>query len=1013
MESKIRLGIDFGTTYCCVGVWTDGGVVIIPNGIGERTTPSVVIFDSPNEVYVGEETLYHLSKKDSVKIYEIKRLIGKTYDQIQELLDYFPFTIIKDDYNNPKIKMTFDNGQSIEHYPEEIAALIIKKLIKNAESFLQNKKVNEIIITVPSDFTNTQRNKIKSAAESIGGIKVLQLINEPSASVLSYGFPKELLKNYFNFFNAFNQNYTLVNYNPQKILHPMEENQDDNLINPNPFNYSLKTSFLIQEDDKNVLVFDFGGGTYDVSLIEVTDSIFETRATRGNQYLGGGDLDNKLMEYCLEYFSNIIKVPKEEIQKNYKSIQRLKIACEKTKKILSIKEEDKIYVDNFYKDETLDCSISRAKFEDLCQDCFDKLIKPIDEVLQASKKNAEDIKEIILVGGSSKIPKVKEILKNKFPQGKINDSISPDEAVAYGATFYCESLRRNTGEFWEDFKYLDATQHSYGVELEDGTMGVIIPAGDKYPTSKSKFFFNAYDDQYTFEIKVYEGENEYANENELLETFVLENIPKKKKHELCLTITFSIDNNQILNVTATVEENGSTKSIKINKKAKNLNEISTLQLGRISLIGNDLNKMEKKFKLEIMDYTKNFKMMNDDQSKYEIIKNYNKSLNDYLQFLEENYQDYESEKYLFLVDKLFKSYSYFFKTQLFSMVEYNEKNQINKKVESYIEKISKKCPYRIKYLLENFKDIKIDKSKIYYTSSTYSMRILKSRGDEYYKKKQNNSNQIAKNIYEECLIIGKICFNNDKILSIIDLEVRRDYEEIKDECEDKIKLISADSISEIENTKMTGNLFSNNNGLDDDNLSLLTFNFYQSLSKINAIEDLDFNKEALLSKAICLANIVKIESIKIISASSLQHLFELAEESIKIANKLGEICTNKNWYNEIHDLKEKIKEKMDVLPPPIYCGGGEDLENIRSQLENNFNNYGNEEFLRFLLTNYPYDGCQFSDDMIEEFKNNKRTFLKKLLIKYKRTGNTQNAIVVEKNKIIELYINNMINRLSQ
>jgi len=138
MESKIRLGIDFGTTYCCVGVWTDGGVVVIPNGIGERTTPSIVIFDSPNEVYVGEETLYHLSKKDSVKIYEIKRLIGKTYDQIQELLDYFPFTIIKDDYNNPKIKMTFDSGESIEYYPEEIAALIIKKLIKNAESFLQS-----------------------------------------------------------------------------------------------------------------------------------------------------------------------------------------------------------------------------------------------------------------------------------------------------------------------------------------------------------------------------------------------------------------------------------------------------------------------------------------------------------------------------------------------------------------------------------------------------------------------------------------------------------------------------------------------------------------------------------------------------------------------------------------------------------------------------------------------------------------------------------------------------------
>ena len=1008
MESKPRLGIDFGTTYCCVGVWKDGGIVIIPNGIGERTTPSVVIFDSPNEVYVGEETLYHLSKKDSVKIYEIKRLIGKTYDQIEELLDYFPFAIINDN-NYPKIKMTFDSGESVDYYPEEIAALIIRKLIKNAESYLENKKVNEIIITVPSDFTNTQRNKIKESAESIEGIKVLQLINEPSASVLSYGFPKQFLK---NIFMPFNENYTLVNYNPQKVLHPMENIQENNINNSNPLKFSLKTSFLIQENDKIVLVFDFGGGTYDVSLIEVNDCIFETRATRGNQYLGGGDLDNKLMEYCLDSFSKIVKVSKEEIKKNYKSIQRLKIACEKTKKILSIKEEDTIYVENFYKEETLNCRITRAKFEDLCQDCFDKLITPIEEVLQLSNKNTEDIKEIILVGGSSKIPKVKEILKNKFPKAKINDSISPDEAVAYGATFYCESLRRNTEEVWEDFQYLDATQHSYGVELEDGRMEVLIPAGSKYPTSKMKYFFNAYDDQYNFEIKVFEGENEYASENELLSTFILENIPKKKSHELCLTIIFSIDNNQILNVTATVEENGSTNSIKIDKKSPNLNEISTLKLGRISLMGNNLNKMEKNFKLEIMDFTKNFKMMNDDQSKYEIIKNYNKSINDYLQFLEENYQDNGSEKYLYLVDKLFKSYSYFFKTQLYPMVEYIEKNQINQKVESYIEKISKKCPYRIKYLLENFKDIKMEKSKIYYTSSIYSMKILKSRGDEYYNKMESNSNQIAKNIYEECLAIGKICFNNDKLLNTIDLDLRRDYEEIREECEDKIKLISADSISVIENTKLTGNLFSNNNGLDDDNLSLLAFNFNQSLSKLNAIEDLEINNEALLSKAICLANIVKIESIKKIGVASLQKLLEFAENSIEIANKLGEICTNKNWYNEINNLKAQIKEKLDNLPAPNI---EEDLhlENLKIELENKFmNEPENEGFLRFLLINHPYDGCQFSENMIEEYKNNKRTFLKKLLIKYKKSGNIQNNRVIERNQIYEVFINNMINRES-
>ena len=287
------------------------------------------------------------------------------------------------------------------------------------------------------------------------------------------------------------------------------------------------------------------------------------------------------------------------------------------------------------------------------------------------------------------------------------------------------------------------------------------------------------------------------------------------------------------------------------------------------------------------------------------------------------------------------------------------------------------------------------------------MKTLKTRGDEYYKKMQQNSNQIAKNIYEECLIIGKICFNNDKILNTIDLEIRRDYEEIKDECEDKIKLISADSISEIENTKMTGNLFSNNNGLDDDNLSLLSFNFYQSLYKLNAIEDLEDTYDALLSKAICLANIVKIELIKKISASSLENLDNLAEESIQIANKLGEICTSQNWFKEINELKVKLKEKLSVLPPPPP------VDDFKKELEEKYNTCGNEDFLKYLLTKYPPDDYQFSENLIEEFKNNKRKFLKKLSLKYNKKGNTEDKTVAEKNQIIEVYINNMINSLSQ
>ena len=1005
MESKPRLGIDFGTTYCCVGVWIEGGVSIIPNSIGERTTPSVVIFDSPNEIFVGEDTLYHILKKDSVKIYEIKRIIGKKYNQIGDLLKDFTYKIEQDDNGEPIIRI----NQEKTYYPEEIAHLIINKLIKNAELYL-NQKVNEIVITVPSDFSDIQRNKIKKAAELNKDIKVLQLINEPSAAVLSYGFPKRFLKNMFNYFNPFNQKYTLLDYQPQKILHPMEEEGEENNLDINdPFKFSVRSSFLNQDKDKNILVFDLGGGTFDVSLIIITSYIFETKRTLGNQRLGGGDFDNKLMEFCLDEFSHKNIISKDEIKKNKKCIQMLKIACEKTKKILSIKEEDKVYIEDFYNGLTLNCSITRSKFENLCKEYFNQLIPTIKNVLIYKNKTIK-INEIVLAGGSSKIPKVKEILRNEFPEPiKINDSISSDEVVAFGATFFSESLRRNTGEIWGDFQYLDCLQHSYGVELEDGTMDVLLKAGKKYPTEVVKYYFNAYDDQSNFEIKVYEGEKKQVNENELVGQFTLNNIPIKKKNEVCLTIIFNFDEDQILSVTASVAENGEKKCIKINKKNQDENR-NAIQ-GNIGLINNGINKQEKQLKKEIMDYTKHFKKAKSDKIKFDIIINYNKLIIEYLIFLETNYNDIESEKYFYLLDKLFKSYSYLLKTQLISFVDLNSKGNIKDTVESYLEKISKKNPFRLKNLLEHFKDIKKDNSDIYYSSSIYSMGILKKRGDDYFKKMKKNSVLIAKTFYEECVIIAKVVFSNNTImLEQIDIGLRRNYAECIEECENKIKIISADFISVIENTKLTGNLFSNNNNLDDDHLNLFILNLKESLKILDSIEDLNENIEALESKSICLANIVQIQfQLKAkdnIKYKDLQEMYNYSKQSIDIANNLGQNCKNKNWYNEINNLNIKIKDKLEnSSAPPIF-----DIKKFDDELRNLSLN--DEEFLKHILTKCPFEGCEFSENMLEEYQKDKENFLKMLLNKYKKSGNEENNMINEKNKIIVKYLNNILNNLS-
>ena len=438
MEESHTLGIDFGTTYSCICTSTNGGIIVIPNGLGERTTPSVVIFENKDKVYVGEETLYHLSKKNCAKIYEIKRLIGKKYSEIEKIKDNFAFTVIKKD-DLPMIKITFDDGNTSEYTPEKIACLIFKKLISNAENFL-NQKITDVVVTVPADFNDIQRHAIKYCVESIPGKKVLKIINEPSAAALAYGFygSNDIGKN-----ALFNFEESLLGFAPP----PIEITEKNKKKISLPRIFSAASRSLLEnnkekpkkDNEKHFLVFDFGGGTYDVSIIEMYGSYVETLCSSGDQMLGGADIDFKLMEFCLKSFS---KKDQEKIDKNYKSKQRLKIACEQAKIFLSKKQEDKIFIDDFYEGEPLNIVITREDFENVCKEIFDKLIIILDFALEdAKKKGCNKIDEIILVGGSSKIPKIKEILKNKFGESiPINDFINPDEIVAYGAALCCEKL---------------------------------------------------------------------------------------------------------------------------------------------------------------------------------------------------------------------------------------------------------------------------------------------------------------------------------------------------------------------------------------------------------------------------------------------------------------------------------------------------------------------------------------------------------------------------------------------
>ena len=329
MEENIAVGIDFGTTYSCVGVWKNNEVVIIPNGLNQRTSPSIVIFEKKDKIYVCEDTIEHLSEKKTAKIYEIKRLIGKKYSEIESLKDYFSFNVVNKE-NKPIIKIEFDNGEIVEYTPELIATLIFKKLISNTEAYL-NEKIRDVVITVPADFNNTQRLEIKSSAEK-NNIKVLQIVNEPSAAALAAGY-FSLIKNLKNFEKQQKNNNKKIETNS----HPMEIEDKNTIFDLN--NTSLELGFIKKdiikwdEEQNYILVFDLGGGTYDLSLIEIMGTSLETITTAGNQKLGGGDFDNKLMEYCLENFSKNANIDKEIIMKNFKTMQKLKIVCEQEKRI--------------------------------------------------------------------------------------------------------------------------------------------------------------------------------------------------------------------------------------------------------------------------------------------------------------------------------------------------------------------------------------------------------------------------------------------------------------------------------------------------------------------------------------------------------------------------------------------------------------------------------------------------------------------------------------------------------
>jgi len=621
MENEdLAIGIDLGTTFSCVAVLRDGKVEIIPNDSGENLTPSIVSFiDESEDVLVGEEAMNQLIKQPKKTIYSIKRLIGRNINDeeiIKELKsNFWNYDVVDNIGQWPQIKLENQKGEIKYYYPEQISNLILKKLIKSARNYLEQDTKNAVI-TVPAYFNNSQRTATKLAAQS-AGINVLRVINEPTAAALAYGLIKKIPKNENNFIDF----YMKKDKDEEKKIIETTSNQKEQLI----------------------LIFDLGGGTLDITLLAIINNDnYRVKDIDGDTHLGGDDFDKIISNYCLSKFCKTFGIDENVIKKNNIAMNRLKIASEKAKKMLSYNNETNIEIDDFYKNEMIHVHLTRPKFEEICKELYNKIKRLLTKMKDKLRNGIKKIEEIILVGGSTRMPKIKEIIVQEFQDININDSINPDETVAYGAAILAAKLMKKEENILNNVILMDITPFSLGIEIKNESkdekikekgkiMSIIIKKRSKLPIKNTKHFMTTDDFQETASILVYEGEKKYVIDNHLLGEFNLTNLPKKPKGEVKIDVTFEVDINGILYVSAVETSTKIKNSIKIINDRGGLSENEIKEKNKnINLINNKNDIQIQNYKKDLKEYYKYYLESKNLEDKMNYIYIYSKILTNFL-----------------------------------------------------------------------------------------------------------------------------------------------------------------------------------------------------------------------------------------------------------------------------------------------------------------------------------------------------------------------------------------------